>query len=480
MPKRKREPYGFDVSNRPQNLPLQERKKRRRTRAKDLNSQIAWDKNEKRTPAAMSKYRKGYNKAFQVPKARRRLLELGFLEPGTYPENNHHLGVMFSMPNDIPVKFDDEQAGWISRECYECKRPRLTKSMMEEVRAMLSFAYQLVTGKFTTTRFKPQYESVRSQYSLQDEFAPPTQSLKAKYSVEPEGLKTAFTTPFDATKGMPYPEWCVGGELAHDWSINGCRGGQEGGLARVKKSRRHEYIPSQGVVGTYMLGGRPKTPGIKEDREWLVCRGCLCEKGKHVKLPENWMDYLDSDWNPVNPPWCTTCPITMFEVIQALLPEEEKGRLYCKWLPAQNRFAKRCLGFQSMIPLARKWLDIQGANPDRLVFCKNSGRKSCGKWCALLNIKYEHSVAVHGDLWSTWSKFYQTNLRRDPGYENREQPGNLDEKMFALRQLARYFGRGRAQDDPQELSNNQLGRLMMGLLRAQGQGDLVAEVLANP
>ena len=376
--KRKRSYYGFDATNRPQNKPLSERKKRRKPRTNDLKSAIAFDKNAQRKPGTMGKYRKGYRVAFGVPKVRRRLLGLGFKAPKTYPGNNQMLGEMFSMPRDIPVAFDEEEAGWVARECYESKRPHLTKSQMEEVRAMLSFAYQLQTGRWTTTKFKANYESVKSQFGLQNDYAAPTQSIKAKYSVEPEGLKTAYTTEFDASKGMPYPEWNVGGTISYDWGVNGCRGGKEGGLARIKQSRRHEWIPSQGTYGTYMVGGRPKVPGIHEDREWMVCRICLCPEGKHVGLPEDWLDYLDGDYNPVNQPWCTTCPLNMWEVTQGLLADDDKGRTYCRWLPKQHRFAKPCLGWKQIIPLARRWLDIQGANPDGLRFCSNSGRKSCG------------------------------------------------------------------------------------------------------
>ena len=477
--KRKREyGYGFSYANRPQNLPLAERVKRRKTRCKDLKSQIAFRKNDQRGKDAMGKYRKGYKLMMKNAQVRKRLLTLGFRDFGEYPKTNHHEGKMFSMPNDIPDKFDDEQAGWVCLEMYESGG--LTKSQMEQVRATLSYAYQLQTGRWTTAKFKAQYESVRSQYSLQTDFAPPTQKVKAEYSAEPAGLKTAFTTEFVAGQGMYFPEWCVGGTISHDWKITGCRAGEKGGLNRVRKSRKHVWIPSQGVCGTYMLGGRPKTPGIYEERDWLVCRVCLCENGVHKGLPDNLLDCLDEDWNPVNPTWCTFCPLNMVEVVQRLLPEDEKGRTYCRWIHRQKRFAVPCLGHDGLIPLARRWMDMQGGNPDGLTFCSNSGRKSCGKWCQLLQIPYEESMPIHGDLWSTWSKYYQLNLKRDPGFKDRDQPPNLDEKVIALRKLAAYFGRGRVQDRRVDFSNTVIGQMMCGILRGQGQDALLAQILNPP
>ena len=81
--KRKREyGYGFSYANRPQNLPLAERAKRRKTRCKDLKSQIAFRKNDQRGKDAMGKYRKGYKLMMKNPQVRKRLLSLGFRDFG--------------------------------------------------------------------------------------------------------------------------------------------------------------------------------------------------------------------------------------------------------------------------------------------------------------------------------------------------------------------------------------------------------------
>ena len=490
MPKRRRT-NGFDGTNRPQNLPLRDRKKIRAPRTKtDLRTAIAFDKNKQRAPATLAKYRTGYVKAWEVPEAAARLLKHGFKPPNTYKWNQQG-GVMFSLPRDIPKSFTDEEAGWVCRECYQSKNPHLTKSMMESVRAMLSYAFQLQTGRRSTPKFKANYESVKDQFGCQTSYAKATKSLRAKYSVEPEGLKTAWTTEFDpSNEEMRFPEWCVAGEISWDWSVTGCRGGPSGGLKRLKISREHTFIPSQGVMLTKFIGGRPKVPGFNKTRKWSGIRICLCEGGKHQPPPKDWTDHLDANCNPCYPkdeekdngethiPWTTTCPLNMFTCIQDLLPPEEKGRTYPAWLRKQKRYSDRDLGKARLIPEAQKWFDLQGGNPDNLKFCSNSGRKSTGKWCGELCIPYRESFPLHGDLWSTWSGFYQQTLVKEPGYQEREQPRDLDECCRALWKLARWMGRGRAKrDDPSDFNNNQIGRMLVATLRSLGQSDMVAQIL---
>ena len=467
----------YDKTNRPQNKPLRDRKKLRPPRTTNLRTAIAFDKNALKAPSTLAKYRTGYVNAFKVRAARERLLQLGFKRPNTYPWNQQG-GVMFSLPRDIPVGFTDEEAGWVCRECYLSTSPRLTKSQMQSIRSMLSFAFQLQTGEHSTPKYKANYKSVKDQFGCQTDYAPPTKSLVAKFSAEPEGLKTAYTTDFTPACGVQFPEWCVGGTVNWDWDVVGCRAGPGGGLTRIKKSRTHQFIPSQGVMSTDFFGGRPKLPGINRHRAWKVYRVCLCPGGKHKCPPEDWMDTLDANYNPVDPDWCTVCPLNMFSCVQDMLPASEKGRSYPAWLPKQGRFSNRDLGKNRLIASAQQWMNIQGGNPDDLEFCSNSGRKSCGKWCSQLQIKYSDSFQIHGDLWSTWQRYYQRNLRREPGFQERAQSCNLDEATVALWKLARFFGRGReARDDPVEFDTNQIGRLLAANLRAMGQGATVAAIL---
>ena len=467
----------FKLKNRDQNKPFRDRKKIRPPRTTNLRTAIAFDKNNQKAPGTLSKYRNGYVNAFKVKAARERLLQLGFKAPGSYKWNQQG-GVMFSLPRDIPAAFTDEEAGWVCRECYLSKAPKLTKCMMEGVRAMLSFAFQLQTGKHSTPKFKANYPSVKDQFGCQTDYAPPTKSLLAEFSAEPEGLRSAYTTEFKPECGIPFPEWCVSGNINWDWSVIGCRGGPKGGLNRIKKSRTHQLVPSQGVMTTDFYGGRPKLPGINRQRGWKGVRICMCKGGKHKPPPKEWRDSLDADFNPVDPDWCTVCPLNMFSCVQDLLRADDKGRSYPGWLRKQGRFGDRDIGRTRLVECAQQWMDVQGGNPDGLKFSSNSGRKSCGKWCAELRIKYSDSFQLHGDLWSTWQKYYQRNLCREPGFQDREQSSNLDELTTALWKLARYFGRGReARGDPVNFDTNQIGLLLAANLRAMGQGAQVAAIL---
>ena len=124
------------------------------------------------------------------------------------------------------------------------------------------------------------------------------------------------------------------------------------------------------------------------------------------------------------------------------------------------------------------WLDAQGANPDGVRFCSNSGRKTLGKWCDEFNVPYEESLEIHGDHWDTWKKNYQPRLRREPELNRRTQSPDPDVCLKALNRFARGIGRGSQQrEDPLVFSNNQLGQLLAASLRANGQGQLVAQIL---
>ena len=192
------------------------------------------------------------------------------------------------------------------------------------------------------------------------------------------------------------------------------------------------------------------------------------------------MDSLDAQGNPTEVTWCTVCPLNMHHCTQGMLKKNEKGRSYPKWSVAQNRFGESDYGKEMLIPQAQAWYDEQGGNPDGLKFCSNSGRKSLGKWCAELHIKYSVSFQLHGDLWSTWQKYYQHNLHREPEFQTRDQSQNLDEVTEALWKFARWIGRGRLnRADPTNFDMNQIGRLMCTALRAMGRGAEVANILGT-
>ena len=127
-----------------QNLPLRDRPGVKEPRGATFKTGVAFDKNKLKSVHTLAKYRTGYRTAWAVPKARKHMLKCGFKEPDTYKMTNQQGGVMFSLPRDIPRRFKGEDAGKILRFSF---KHGLTRSQCDTVRAMLSFAYQLQTGK---------------------------------------------------------------------------------------------------------------------------------------------------------------------------------------------------------------------------------------------------------------------------------------------------------------------------------------------
>ena len=431
-------------------------------------------------PCTLAKYRYGYNLAWKVKGARERLLERGFKPPGQYSRNQQD-GKCFALPYDIPKAFGDEDAGWVLRECFVSKDPHYTKSQLDAVRAMLSHAYQLQTGKHCEGHTKEacNYPSVKDQWGAQApaKYAPPTKVIKSVTAVEPQGLAKAFTTEWSIQTGMEYMRWVVGLLLTWDWAVNGMRSKCD--LEKIKQSSDHVVVPSEGWMRTKMVGGRSKLNSRKGMREWSGYRVCLCPKGKHIPVPKGWnnIDNLDPERNPKVHFWCTTCPLNCFQIIRESLPPEDQ-RSYPKWLQRQGRYGKENIGFPGTINLAKEWLNVQGANPDGLVFDQNSGRKALGKWCDEYNVLYSESINIHGDLYVTWKTYYQHGLRREHVQTVRDQSKDPNECCLALRKFARAIGRGReVREDPKVFDMNQLGRLMVMSLRAMGKGAEVASVL---
>ena len=463
MPRRK-----AYAEKRPQNRPLRDRDDLRPPRTTDLKTAFAWDNNQHKKPATLAKYRYGYGLAMRNEKAGNLLRSKGFKPPKTYKKNQQG-GVMFSMPRDIPRDFGDEDAGWVLRYCF---KGGYTKSQLEAVSAMLSYAFQLQTGKA-----KGNYESVTNQWHHQyaDDYAPPTKETKAKISVEPTGLATAFTTEWIPDCGMLFMEWVVGLLFVWDWCVLGMRGGED--IGKIKKSKTHVVRASEGWMSTALPGGRSKLQGKKGTRPWKAYRVCLCKDGIHKPLPEGWDQQLDSKSNPKKVTWTTTCPLNCFQVLRTMLPETDL-RTYPGWLPNQNRYDKRNIGEDNICEFGRRWLTLQGGNPDNLRFDNNSGRKALGKWCDEYRIPYHQGFEIHGDLWSTWKKYYQKGLKKDPGFDVREQSEDAATSTVALRRFARAIGRGRTvREDPKDFTQQQTNEMLIAIMRTLGQNAELARIL---
>ena len=187
------------------------------------------------------------------------MVDCGFKPPGTYYRNNQQGGDMFSTPREVPARFDGEAAGILLRLSFKAG---LTRSQLETIRKMLSFAYQLATGK------EGNYEEVKIQWDCQDPdlYGEPTQRIKAENSVEPSGLATAYTTPWTPSTGMVFPRWCVGNLVTWDWCVLGCR--SKADMGKIKASDNHIFVASEGWMATAMVGGRAKLEGKKGTRPW--------------------------------------------------------------------------------------------------------------------------------------------------------------------------------------------------------------------
>ena len=136
------------------------------------------------------------------------------------------------------------------------------------------------------------------------------------------------------------------------------------------------------------------------------------------------------------------------------------------------------MDWAAVIDLAKQWISVQGGNPDNREFDRNSGRKALGKLCDEYNIQYEESVEIHGDLYCTWKRYYQTGLRKRDITTPRNQSRNPDVATAPLRRIARAFGRGRLiREDPKDFDLTQIGRLLTANLRAMGHADTVAQIL---
>ena len=94
-----------------------------------------------------------------------------------------------------------------------------------------------------------------------------------------------------------------------------------------------------------------------------------------------------------------------------------------------------------MVDLAIDWLEMQGACTEANRYDSNAGRKSLGKWTRHLDIPYQQSFQLHGDLWEVWHDSYEEAVPKSK-YEVRKQSTEPDIACVALRKFANWLGRG--------------------------------------
>ena len=123
-----------------------------------------------------------------------------------------------------------------------------------------------------------------------------------------------------------------------------------------------------------------------------------------------------------------------------------------------------------MASFAISWLKVQGATEDS--YGTNAGRKSLGKLCRKLDIPYEESVPMHGDLPDVWQASYGEGMTTS-GSKNREQPRDPGAACKGLRKIAQFFGGGRK--SKRKLSRKE--RFDYNILKALGHRKKANQIL---
>ena len=140
----------------------------------------------------------------------------------------------------------------------------------------------------------------------------------------------AFTRKWLPDGGWSLAKFTTALLCAWIWAVTGARSGCD--MASLKKSSTHSINFTQGWGCTAYEGGRNKLCGNKKGtRPWKAYFVCLCPKGKHVRVPEDFEYTLDEHGNPPGrPKYYTYCPLAAIE-LKSRMPVEGKWRLFTKW-----------------------------------------------------------------------------------------------------------------------------------------------------
>ena len=359
-------------------------------------------------------------------------------ESFSYDPMNIHKGEMPGWPKEC--NWTDNKAKRVLYACY--RSGQLSFAQLRDVRKSLSYLYELKTGG--NIEKQKNWAGVKQVWKTFRFTGPtpvrPSENSNVPWIIpSPQDLKTAFTTPWTPKTKMPLMVWCVGSTAAWDWGVCGARSQED--LDRIKKAPRHVLNVKERWCASKYDNGRCKLPlGKSGSRPWWVFRICLCPGQKHISPPKNFFEVIGKDGNPTVPiKWNTNCPIACIQLYMSMLPPREQ-RVYPKWLKS-GRFGK--LNYDSPVDLAIDWYEAQGVCTQTNRYDTNAGRKSLARWCRHLNVPYEESFEIHGDLFKTWSEHYEDSVPGDDSMNRREQSRNPDVATRALGRLANWFGRGK-------------------------------------
>ena len=354
---------------------------------------------------------------------------------GSFDVHNGHAGKCWGWPKECSLT--DTQARGIYNACYNSKK--LTLPMMIVVRKGMAYAWEL-TGHQPGGNFP----GVKEVWGIvrQCELPGNTMTTIPDRIPLPEDLRKAFTKSWDPEGDWSLIEYCQGNVAAYHWAVFGLRSRED--IARVKKAPDHFFDWKAGWQCSEFAGGRAKLCGRKKGtRKWRAWMVCHCKGGEHQRPPADFCEEIDMEGNPDDPEkveWCTECPLACLELMwqcqhQAGVPQ----RCYAKWNEGSGNFGKK--NVNDVVALAIDWLEFQGACTEDNRYNSNAGRKSLGKWTRRLNVPYEESFQLHGDLWEVWHKSYEQAVPKSK-YEVRTQSTDPDTACVALRKFANWLGRG--------------------------------------
>ena len=394
-----------------------------------MKARMVWRTTKIKSKHTIKAYRSGWH---QMWKYGRPLLESwGIPEPGSYCPTNQMGGLMPATPAEYrkhPIS--GTRLALLLENAYE---EGITEANLKVMRKTCSFLHHLKTGK-SGKNFDivdGMMESLDpAGCGVQKRFLVPTKIAT------PAELRTAFTSEWRGPEsGMSLVEFQEGMLAAWDWCVLGSRSGVD--LNKIKESEVHHFNVAEGFWTTAFLNGRSKLPMHKSGkRPWNAWRICLCPNADHQSLPDDF--FLNSKGNPLLPlpdRICTTCPVFAGEVFKKY--QANKLRCYRVW---QKKGGWGKGNYGSVNNLARKWFVYQGVMTWDDPYDGNSGRKALAGWLAHLDIVYEQSVHITGDLPDIWRKHYQP--RMPPSSANiREQAMDRQLATAALLSLREYFGR---------------------------------------
>ena len=219
----------------------------------------------------------------------------------------------------------------------------------------------------------------------------------------------------------------------------------------MRYAPKHFLDTEGGYLWTQLLDGRAKTEGRVGIRPWKFFRACTCRGGRHngPGTPHEGRDLFRKDGNPRGDvTWNTDCPLSAFETenIMNLRGRTEYNRPYARWSTVTNRLGEQ-LCRDSVHPEINEFLIFQDANPENIVFHKNSGRKSNGRLCDAYKVPYPESMDWHADTAKSW-KNYQPGVKLPYGFKRREQSRDPQVCIRGHLRILRNWGRGKLAGQP--------------------------------